>query len=133
MLVVLVVLGLVLGLVLARAPRIGSRVRLARVAGRITGVLRLARAEAIAADRSVTVVVDPVRRTVRIVGAPPWRVPAGVAIAPGPQGGAVAVTFAPDGTAAGGPVVLSAAESHRVIVAGWLTGRVETEDVAAEQ
>ncbi len=135
LLVVIVVLGLALGLVSGRAPHASPGFRLDRAATRVADALRLARSQAIARDRPVAVVVDPLRGTLRVGAAPVWHFPAGVTIAAGAGAGAaptdgpaerpVLVVFAPDGTAAGGPVVLAAARLRRAIGADWLTGRVE--------
>ena len=133
LLVVIVVLGLALGLVLGRAPHASPGFRLDRAATRVADALRLARSQAIARDRPVAVMVDPLRRTLQVGAAPAWHFPAGVTIATGagaaptdgPAERPVLVVFAPDGTAAGGPVVLAAARLRRAIGADWLTGRVE--------
>ena len=133
LLVVIVVLGLALGLVAATAPAESPAVRLDSAAARVAGALRLARTEAITRDRPVGVLLDPRRRTLRIESAPAWRLPVGVAVLPDGASGPVQVTFAPDGTAAGGPVVLAVPGLRREIAANWLTGRVEEAYAAPER
>ena len=122
MLVVIVVLALALGLVLARGPAESPAASLESAVGQVSGALRLARSEAIAGDRPVAVTLDPAKRTVRIGTAPASRLPRAAMIVANRE---VRVTFAPDGTAAGGPVVLTAGSLKREIGVDWMTGRVE--------
>ena len=130
MLVVLVILGLALGLVLARGPAASPAASLASATARVEAALRLARSQAIAGNRDVTVTLDPQQRTLRTGTRPPARLPEGTRVAAGKL---VTVRFAPDGTAAGGPVVLAAGGFKRVISVNWLTGRVEEGDGAASE
>jgi general secretion pathway protein H len=130
MIVVLVVLGLVIGLVLARGP-MHSRTLEARAAARdIAQTLRAARARAIAANRPVEFTLDPRGHSFRIDageanGLPPW-LDLSAAVAPGETFGnrIVAIRFAPDGSASGGRIELANGKLRLSIGVDWLTGRV---------
>ncbi|MGH7076474.1 MAG: GspH/FimT family protein [Acetobacteraceae bacterium] len=128
MLVVLVVLGLALAVIVGRMPRPGPGVTLGKAVRTVQGALRLARSEAIASDRPVAVTFDPGGGTFRIAGAAAVRLPEGAAISAPPGGGVIRVAFAPDGSGAGGPVLLSAGSRTEAIRIGWLTGRVRVGD-----
>lgn len=130
LLVVIVVLGLALGLILGRAPRESPRLRLEQAAARVANAFRMARSQAIARDHPVAVVVDPLHRSLRVGYGPAWLLPAGVDVPARVR--PIRVVFAPDGTAAGGPVLLAAAHWRRAIGANWLTGRVEQHDATPQ-
>lgn len=133
MLAVIVVLGLALALIVPRLPGPSPEVTLRMAGDRVQGALRLARSEAIAADRAVGVTFYPGEGTFRIDGASAVRLPDGSAIAEpaggGSSGGLIRVAFAPDGSGAGGPIQLSAGEKTETIRIDWLTGRVRAGDV----
>jgi general secretion pathway protein H len=115
MLVVIVVMALAVGLVIAAGPSESPAARLGSAASRVAGALRLARGEAIAGDRPVAVALEA--RTLRLGAAPAIRLAADAAPA--------RVVFAPDGTASGGPITLSAGVLRREIRVNWMTGDVE--------
>jgi general secretion pathway protein H len=117
MLVVLVILGLMLGLVIARGPMHSTRLDTQAAAVDLTSALRLARGRAIAENRSVAVAVGP--NFYRIDGSAPHRVPADVTLA-----GNAAIRFAPDGSSSGGVIAVQANGMHTTIAVDWLTGRV---------
>ena len=119
MLVVIVVLALAVGLVVAAGPSESPAASLESAASRVALGLRLARGEAIADDHPV--IVTATARTLRIGAAPPMKLPAGAFVVAGP----VRVTFAPDGTEAGGPILLAAGDLRRRITVNWMTGEVE--------
>ncbi|HTU55208.1 MAG TPA: GspH/FimT family pseudopilin [Acetobacteraceae bacterium] len=119
MLVVIVVLALAVGLVVASGPSESPAASLESAASRVALGLRLARGEAIAHDHPVIVTIGA--RTLSIGTAPPTKLPAGASAIAGP----VRVTFAPDGTAAGGPILLAAGDLRRRIAVDWMTGAVE--------
>jgi len=124
MMAVLVVLGLALALIVGRLPRASPAVALSMAVGAVQGALRVARSEAIAADRPVGVTFDPGAGTLRIDGARTTRLPSGTAIAEPAGGGVIRVSFAPDGSGGGGPIVLLAGAEREAIRVDWLTGRV---------
>jgi len=134
MIVVLVVVGLVMGLVLARGP-MHSRTLEAHAAARdIAQTLRAARARAIAANQSVEFILDPRRHSFRVDagaanGLPPW-LDLSAAAAPGETFGnrIVAIRFAPDGSASGGRIELANGKLRLSIGVDWLTGRVSVVD-----
>ncbi len=128
MMVVIVVLGLALSLIEAWMPRPSPAVALSMAAGRVQGALSVARSEAIAADRPVEVTFDPGAGTFRIDGAEAVRLPNGTAIAGIAGGDVIRVAFAPDGSGAGGPILLSAGTRTEMIRIDWLSGRVRVGD-----
>jgi general secretion pathway protein H len=122
MLVVLVVIGLIAGLVIARGPQRSAGLDLRAATEAVTQELRRARTVAIAENREVSVAFDPAAHGVRAAGAALRVLPGAVAFA------AATVRFAPDGSAAGGPIALAAAGRRVVIAVSWLTGRVSVAD-----
>ena len=122
MLVVLVVLGLMGGLVMARGPSRSAGLNARMAANRLAGVLRTARSEAIADDRPVTVVFDGPAGTVRIGVKPASAV--GAVLTPSPP----PIVFAPDGSSGGGHIDVIAGPVHKQVAVDWLTGRVSIAD-----
>ena len=120
MLVVLVVMGLMVGLVVARGPARSAGLNARMAANSLSGILRAARSEAIAADRPVTVVIDA--ETVRVGARAPQSV--GALLAPPPR----PIVFAPDGSSSGGQIGVAAGTVHKLVDVGWLTGRVSIAD-----
>ncbi|WP_158746991.1 Tfp pilus assembly protein FimT/FimU [Acidisphaera sp. L21] len=121
MLVVLVVLGIMIGLVVAHGPSRSAGLDARMAANMLAGTLRAARSEAIAADRSVTVVVDGSAGTVRVGGRPARLI--GARVAAGQP-----IVFAPDGSSGGGQIAVTAGTVHKAIAVDWLTGRVSIVD-----
>jgi general secretion pathway protein H len=130
MIVVLVVLGLMLGLIVTRGPMHSTRVEIDAATRDLVGALRLARAQAIAQNRPVALLIDPASRAYWSVGSAPRSLPGSVEIAvqtpledsDGHRRASVA--FAPDGSSSGGAITL-AEGTHRVRVGvDWLTGRI---------
>lgn len=126
---VLAILGLVLWIVALRGPRGNAALDLRGTAGAVSDLLRLARSQAIAGNRSVGVVFDPAGHTMGLEGGPPRFLSGAVSVAvtataDNLAGSRAAIRFAPDGSASGGRVVL--AEGGRQVQVGvdWLTGRV---------
>lgn len=121
MIVVLVILGLAVGLVLARGPMHSTRLD-AQVAVRdLVGTLRLARGRAIAEDRPVTVALSA--NLYQIEGSAAQRVPSDVTLT-----GNAAIRFAPDGSSSGGVITVQAAALRIAVLVDWLTGRVRTRE-----
>ena len=98
MTVVLVILALVAGLVLTRAPTRGGTVDLRAATSLVAGTLRVARTRAIAANRPVPVRFDPADAALQLGGDPVRRLPPGIRIA----AAAAAILFRPDGSSSGG-------------------------------
>lgn len=118
MIVVLAILGLVLGLVLARGPMHSARLDAEAAARDLASTLRLARGRAIAENRPVSVVLAPNRYQVE--GLVAHGVPSDVALA-----GNAVIRFAPDGSSSGGTIAVRTVNASVTIVVNWLTGRVE--------
>ena len=120
MTVVLVILALVGGLVLTRAPTRGGTIDLRAATSLVAGTLRVARTRAIAANRPIPVRFDPAEAALQIGADPLRRLPPGIRIAAsGP-----AILFRPDGSSSGGAVDLAGHANTAHIAVSWLTGRV---------
>ncbi len=122
MLVVLVIIGLIGGLVLARGPSRSAGLDLRAATETVVEELRRARAAAIAGNQAVTVTLDPAAHAIRLGDAAPRPLPGDVALA------AAMVRFGADGGAVGGPIALAAGERRVAITVSWLTGRVSVTD-----
>lgn len=118
--VVLVILALVGGLVLTRAPSRGGTIDLRAATSLVAGTLRVARTRAIAANRPVPVRFDPADAALQLGADPVRRLPPGVRIAAAD----LAILFRPDGSSSGGTVDLAGGASTARIAVNWLTGRV---------
>lgn len=132
--VVLVIAGMVLGLIVARGPSRSHGLEARAVADRIAGALRLARAQAIAADRPVFLTYDAGARAIAVDGAAPFVLPPELAVAMttvlGQRNGTRVgrIGFAPDGSATGGRIVVAFAGRGYSVGVDWLTGRVSVAD-----
>ena len=120
MIVVLVILALVGGLVLTRAPTRGGTPDLRAATSLVAGTLRVARTRAIAANRAVPVRFDPQDAEVQLGADPVRRLPPGIRIAAADR----AILFRPDGSSSGGSVDLAGRANTAHIAVSWLTGRV---------
>lgn len=120
MTVVLVILALVAGLVLTRAPTRGGTIDLRAATSLVAGTLRVARTRAIAANRLVPVRFDPADAALQLGADPVRRLPPGIRIA----AAAPAILFRPDGSSSGGTVDLAGHANTARIAVNWLTGRV---------
>ena len=121
MLVVLAVLGLTVGLVVARGPLRSAGLDARTAASVLAGTLRAARSEAIARDQPVTVSIAG--STVRVGAALPRAL--GAALQSDRP-----ITFAPDGTSGGGRVAVVAGPVRKLVTVDWLTGRVSVADAS---
>ncbi len=119
-LIVLVIIGLATAIVALRGPSHSPALDLRATAQSIAETLRLARSQAIAGDRPVTVAFDVAAHTVRLGAAPPQALPIAIALAVT----APAIRFEPDGSATGGTVALADAGRRTAIGVDWLLGRV---------
>ena len=128
MVVVLAILGSAAAIIVARGPPASAGLQMRQAAGTLVQTLRLARSRAIAADATVSVVLD-VRSQALLVNGVPQGVltgPVGMqAVSPEGVGVEQAVfLFAPDGSASGGHVLLGTAAGHIGISVDWISGRV---------
>ena len=122
MIVVLAILGLMVGLVLARGPLRSARLDARTAATLLAGTLRAARSQAIAEDRPVSVAFDGPAGLVR-VGTGPAR-PLGATLA----APARPLVFLPDGSSAGMRIGIAAGTVRKTVAVDWLTGRVAVTD-----
>jgi general secretion pathway protein H len=134
MIVVLVILGLMLGLVLAKGP-LHSRTLTTRAAvGAMTSGLREARARAIATNRPVEFAVDIEHKSFHIDNAPPTRLPPDFGLTLTTTTGEHrseaegAILFEPDGSSSGGRIEVATGRKHIKIGIDWLSGRVSVAD-----
>jgi general secretion pathway protein H len=133
MLVVLVVLGLMVGLIVARSSKVGLRLGPRAATGQVVQMLRLARSQAISDNRGTTFVVDVASGSFAIDGGRRMMLPAGIAIDAVTQtglakGNTAIIQFDPDGGSSGGHIDLASASRHVRIGIDWLTGRVSVLD-----
>ncbi len=138
MIIVLVVLGLVMGLVLAHGPMRSRTLDTRAAAADVARVLRDARGMAVGGNRAVQVVVDLPHHALRIDAGPLRPLPpqlgvSVVATNAETLGRTLAgIRFDPDGSATGGRIELRDPGGLRVQVGvDWLTGRVTVVDVPA--
>ena len=133
--VVLVILGLGLALLTTRGPLRSTALDLRAATSEITQALRLARARAIATDRPVIVALDPAGNAFRVGSGSTQTLPRGVTLeataVQGPAAGIAAFRFAPDGSASGGRITLTAGGRSAVVGVDWLTGRVSVGEAVA--
>ena len=120
MIVVLVVLGLIGAIVLARGPLRSPTLDLRACARDLATDLRIARADAIAADQDRVFSVDAAARDYGLRDGPRHRLPAGIDI----DGRVPPILFHPDGSASGGAVTLVDAGRRLSVRVDWLTGLV---------
>jgi general secretion pathway protein H len=130
MIVVLVVLGLMLGIVVARGPMRSQGLSTRGAAGELAGALREARGKAIASNRPVSLELDLAAKTYRIGTAPPRALPRELAVSLLTTAGQArsatdaGIRFDPDGSSTGGRIVLADGQRKLQIGVDWLTGRV---------
>lgn len=130
MIVVLAILGLALALFAAYRPPWSAALSLKGTAAELAEELRLARAEAIARDRPVALVLDLAHRRYRVGDKPARPLPPHLSIRlltiaderRGPEDGAI--RFNPDGSSTGGRIALSGGARTIAVGVDWLTGRV---------
>ena len=133
--VVLVILGLGLALLATRGPLRSAALDLRAATGEVAQALRLARTRAIATDRTVVVSLDPAGNAFRVGSGPAQPLPRGVAMealaTQGAAPGIAAFRFAPDGSASGGRITLTAGGRQAMVGVDWLTGRVTVGEAGA--
>ncbi|CAH2601847.1 Prepilin-type N-terminal cleavage/methylation domain-containing protein [Rhodovastum atsumiense] len=116
--VVVIVLGLVLAILAGFVPRRPARLELAHATDMVARTLRLARAQALATSRPVTVQATG---TALLVDGSPRTVPGDLAVTIiGPP----AIRFAADGSASVGAVRVVGKARAMLVTVEWLTGRV---------
>ncbi|MBV9539488.1 MAG: GspH/FimT family pseudopilin [Acidisphaera sp.] len=132
--IVLVVLGLVLGIVVAHGPRRSPTLELRAAASQLAQGLRAARMASIASNRPVDLTLDVAARSFRIDGLAPHSLPPNLALSATVSGGQVAAgrlagfAFAPDGSSSGGRITLADGARRAEVGVNWLTGRVSIDE-----
>jgi general secretion pathway protein H len=133
MIVVLAIMGVVIGVVVTRGPVRSRGLDARAAAGSIAQALRSARAQAIERSQTVNVAIDPVKHVLAPDGgavralAPDMQVAVLPPAFPG-RGSARLISFAPDGSASGGEILLGSGKRRLRISVEWLTGQVKVED-----
>ena len=122
LIVVIVIIGLVATLVFVRQPWHSEALNTEATVRTLTSALRLARSRAIAQDREVAVVTRG--NGFVLDGGAVTLLPAGDALT------AAAVIFMPDGGASGATLMLASGPRRIVISVNWLTGRVQSRELA---
>jgi len=132
-LAVLTVLGLALILITARGPAHSPGVDQRAAAAGIADALRLARSQAIAANRPRQVLFDAETRLVLTPDGAARHIPDGLSLTlrqrAGPDVARLAIGFAPDGGSTGGAVEIAAGAARLRVTAAWLSGRISIADV----
>jgi general secretion pathway protein H len=132
--VALAVLGLALVLVTGYKPPWSSTLGLDGTARELAAQLRLARSQAIVANRPVVFGLDLAAHRYRVGGEAPRPLPVKYQIAlvtvAGEKAGATAggIRFNPDGSSTGGRITLAEANRRVAVGVDWLTGRVSIAD-----
>jgi general secretion pathway protein H len=133
--VVLAIIGFLLVLVVGYRTPWSSGLGLEATAGELAAGLRLARAEAIADNRPVTLALDIARKRYRVGADPPHPLPArlqlGLLTIDGERTSAATgdIRFNPDGSSTGGRIMLADGARKVAIGVDWLTGLVTVADV----
>lgn len=135
LIVALAVLGFALVLITGYKAPWSSGVELKGTAAALASALRLARSQAIADDRPVTLDLDLAARRYRVGDGPAQTLPDGMSIelltVAGENRGRTKgdIRFNPDGSSTGGRISLSEGQRHVAVGVDWLTGRVTVADV----
>ena len=122
--VVLVILGLVGGLIVARGTPRSAELELRAATATVAQSLRAARAEAIRHNRPVAVEFGTAAGTLRVGTGPIRAIPGSVRLALVTTADRTGVDFLPDGSSSGGTVDLTAPGRHATIAVSWISGRV---------
>jgi general secretion pathway protein H len=135
MIVVLAIMGVVIGVVVTRGPQRSRGLETRAAAGVIAQALRSARAQAIERGTTVEVAIDPARHEMAADGGRVRALARDMAVAvlppalPGP-GATRIISFAPDGSASGGEILLGSGKRQLRISVQWLTGQVKVENAS---
>ena len=132
-LVVVAIIAVVMGVLIGRGPVRSHGLETRAAAGALAQALRAARAQAIAVDHDVTVVIDPVRHVFAADNSPISRIDPGTALVVRPPalmgpGQAARIVFSADGSSTGGDIVLGTGKRRLDVSVEWLTGKVSVAD-----
>lgn len=124
----LAILALAIGLLASRGPPRSPAFDARGTANQVARSLRLARSQAIAANRDVAFTLDVANRNFRI-GDGPWQtipptVDITVTAVAADAGSSARIVFAPDGGSTGGRVRVAGGAAALVVLVDWLSGRV---------
>ncbi len=130
MLVVLVVLGLMVGLVVARGPQRSTALQMRAAVSTMVAELRNTRARAIAGNTRLVLGFDPKRHLYQAQGEAARTLPPELAfsVVGRSDAGGPEISFAPDGSSSGGRILFAAGSRRRLVDVSWLTGRVSVTD-----
>ncbi len=126
MIVVLAVMGLMLGILVARGPTRSATIDLDAASRHLADALRQARGRAIGTDRPVRVSAAQAREAVAAVSRRDQAGPVLLSLhspADDPRGEG-SLRFDPDGGASGARIVLAEGHEQLSIDVDWLTGRI---------
>lgn len=121
MIVVLAVVGLIASLLVSHGPAHSRRLDLNAAAREVTGSLRLARARAVAENRTVRWVAN--RAAFHLDSEATHTLAADVTMT-----GSGLIGFAADGSTSGGLITLHSSAGQIAVAVDWLTGRVSIEE-----
>lgn len=126
MIVVLVVLGLMIGILVARGPTRSATIDLNAASRTLTDALRHARGQAIVTGRAIRISAAQAREALAHAAARNQAGPVTLIVhsPPGDPRQDGTLRFDPDGSSNGGRIVI--AEGHEAVSIGidWLTGRI---------
>ena len=135
LIVVLVIMGLMLALILTHGPMRSPTLQIRAAAAEVAQELRAARARAIALNRPVSFLLDPIGHEYRVDNAAPQFLPSELQLAmltvagkSSQTRGIGAISFAPDGSSSGGRIELARDGLRLLVGVDWLTGRVSVAD-----
>ena len=135
LIVVLAILGFALTLIVGYKPPWGNGLGVRATAGQLASALRLARSQAIARGKPVSVIIDVAAHRYRIGREPDRRLPSALTIelltVAGERRKAAesAIRFNSDGSSTGGGITIGDAVRRLTVGVDWLTGRVNINDV----
>jgi general secretion pathway protein H len=130
MIIVLAILGLALGLIVARGPAHSERLSARDTVSTIAEALREARGRAIFENRPVSLTLDIKDKFFRVAQDKPVRLPLNYTLTLMTTTGEVRdenvgdIRFDPDGSSTGGRIELGEGKRKIQIGVDWLTGRV---------
>jgi general secretion pathway protein H len=135
LIVVLAILGLALVLIIGYRAPWSTALGLKGTAAELASGLRLARSQAIAGNRPVSLDLDLAAHRYRVGDGPPQALPPQLSIElltiAGENSGRTRgdIRFNPDGSSTGGRISLAEGGRHIAVGVDWLTGRVTVADV----
>jgi general secretion pathway protein H len=132
-LVVVAIIGVVMGVLIGRGSVRSHGLETRAAAGALAQALRAARAQAIATDSDVTVVIDPERHVFAADNSPVRQIDPATQMVVKAQAVRTAsaagkILFAADGSSTGGNILLGSGRRRLDVSVEWLTGKVSVAD-----